>query len=144
MTCSFPVSFQRRLKAWYRNHGSSPMQDILFTLNGKRKLSVRRERHVTVVHMHAPFQIKNLPAPLGCGSIISSSCSILRFVPIPQRTLALGLSVLIYVWQPLNSSQPCANIRIDLWPLTLNPIEFSLAWCSTPSRKPVLNQSANS
>lgn len=73
------------------------MQDILFTSNGQGTQNVRREKLVSVVHTHTPFRIENPQAPLGCGSIIFGSGSILRFVPIPRRTSALGLSVLIYV-----------------------------------------------
>jgi len=55
--------------------------------------NVRREKHVSAVYTHThAVEIKD-----GCGSIIFGSGSILRFVSIPQRTLALGLSVLIYV-----------------------------------------------
>lgn len=73
------------------------MQDILFTPNGQGTQNVRCEKHVSAVYAHTPFRLKDPQAPLGCGSIIFGSGSILRFVPIPRRTSALGLSVLIYV-----------------------------------------------
>lgn len=68
------------------------MQDILFTPNGQGTQNVRREKHVSAVYAHT-VKIKDPQAPLGCGSIIFGSGSILRFVSIPQRPRAVSVDL---------------------------------------------------